>query len=82
MFLGIPDILTAEEVERLRFLAGSARFVDGRHSNPHSTVKSNLQIDQDFHPHRDQSSAHHQILRLKLPIARQIPLPVISFTSH
>ena len=30
---------------RLRALAGGARFVDGRQSNPHSTVKNNLQID-------------------------------------
>ena len=45
MFLEIPDVLTAEEVVQLRSLAASAKFVDGRLSSPHSTVKDNLQID-------------------------------------
>ena len=45
MFLDLPKVLTVEEVERLRSLADSARFADGRLSSPHSTVKNNLQID-------------------------------------
>src|SRR5579872_6678966 len=45
MFLEIPDVLTAPEIERLRVLAASARFADGRLSSPHSTVKNNLQVD-------------------------------------
>jgi PKHD-type hydroxylase len=49
MFLQIEDVLNPEEVARLRDLAASARFVDGRVSSPHSTVKNNLQIDQN-HP--------------------------------
>ena len=45
MFLEIPDVLTAAEVEQLRELATRARFVDGRISSPGSPVKDNLQLD-------------------------------------
>lgn len=44
MFLELPDVLTADEVARLKVLAATAQFVDGRQSNPHSSVKNNLQI--------------------------------------
>src|SRR4051812_41907937 len=52
MFLEIPDVLTPDEVAQLRTLAARARFVDGRISSPHSTVKDNLQLD-----HADQAYA-------------------------
>jgi len=45
MFLEIADVLTPEEVAQLHAWAAKARFVDGRISSPHSTVKDNLQID-------------------------------------
>lgn len=45
MFLEIDDVLTPDEVAQLRGWAEKARFVDGRISSPHSTVKDNLQID-------------------------------------
>lgn len=45
MFLEIEDVLTPDEVAQLRGLAANARFVDGRISSPHSTVKENLQLD-------------------------------------
>jgi len=45
MFLELPEVLTHAEVDRLRTLAATARFVEGRLSNPHSKVKNNLQID-------------------------------------
>jgi PKHD-type hydroxylase len=45
VFLEIPDVLTAPEVERLRQLAGGAKFADGKLSSPHTTVKNNQQID-------------------------------------
>lgn len=45
MFLEIADVLTPDEVAQLRTIAAKARFVDGRISSPHSTVKDNLQID-------------------------------------
>ncbi|HWA61764.1 MAG TPA: Fe2+-dependent dioxygenase [Caulobacteraceae bacterium] len=46
MFLELESVLTAAEVARLRAIAASARFADGKLSSPHSTVKNNLQIDQ------------------------------------
>ena len=45
MFLEIDDVLTADEIAQLRAMAAGARFVDGRISSPHSTVKDNRQID-------------------------------------
>lgn len=49
MFRLIP-ILSADQVSELRNIAASAQFVDGRISNPHSTVKNNLQL-HDPAPH-------------------------------
>jgi PKHD-type hydroxylase len=43
MFKLIP-VLSADAVTELRALAASAPFVDGRITNPHSTVKNNLQL--------------------------------------
>ncbi len=43
-FLMVPDLLTADEVAKLRLLALRVRFGDGRaSSNPGSQVKNNLQ---------------------------------------
>ena len=47
MFKEIPDLLTPAQVAELTRIAASARFVDGRISNPHSSVKNNLQLDDD-----------------------------------
>jgi len=45
MFLELEDVLSGDEIARLRAIASVSRFVDGRVSNPHSEVKKNLQID-------------------------------------
>lgn len=55
MFLELPDLLTRAEVDRLRAVAATARFVEGRLSNPHSKVKNNLQVDHT-HPAYAESS--------------------------
>jgi PKHD-type hydroxylase len=44
MFLEVPDILTPPELTRLREIAASAAFIDGRITNPHSKVKNNDQL--------------------------------------
>jgi PKHD-type hydroxylase len=44
MFKEIQNLLTADEVAALRRIASTSQFVDGRASNPHSTVKNNLQL--------------------------------------
>ena len=44
MFKEIPDLLTSDEIQALRRIAAAAQWVDGRQSNPHSSVKKNLQL--------------------------------------
>jgi PKHD-type hydroxylase len=55
MFCEVPDLLTPAEIARLRELASSLRFVDGRLTNPGSTVKNNLHADLG-HPNHNASS--------------------------
>lgn len=48
MFKELPDLLSDRQIQALRQLASRSQFVDGRISNPHSTVKNNLQLyDKD-----------------------------------
>jgi PKHD-type hydroxylase len=45
MFLLVKNVLTPGEVEQIRTIAKSVRFVEGRASNPHNVAKDNLQMD-------------------------------------
>lgn len=45
MFLQIDDLLTPEQVETVARLAGQAKFIDGRISNPHNNAKMNSTSD-------------------------------------
>lgn len=45
MILTIPDVLTLQEVARLRQIAAAAAFVDGRISAPNNPTKNNQQLD-------------------------------------
>lgn len=45
MFLVVKNVLTAAEVDQIRQIAKSVRFVEGRASNPHNLAKDNLQVD-------------------------------------
>ncbi len=45
MFLVVKNVLTPAEVEQIRAIARSVRFVEGRASNPHNLAKDNLQMD-------------------------------------
>lgn len=47
MFQKLENVLTQEEVQRLRELSRSVRFVDGRATNRGSKTKKNLQVPQD-----------------------------------
>ncbi len=60
MFRLIP-VLSADAVAQLRDIAAASEFVDGRITNPHSTVKNNLQLHD---PEAHTRSA--EILRLAL----------------
>lgn len=55
MFLELADVLTPQELERLRTLARGAKFADGRLSNPHTKVKNNQQIDHADPAHAESS---------------------------
>jgi PKHD-type hydroxylase len=45
LFLHIDNFLNPTEIESLRTIARQAKFVDGRLTNPHSTVKNNTIAD-------------------------------------
>jgi PKHD-type hydroxylase len=47
MFKEIPDLLNTSQVAELKRIATSAKFVDGRISNPHTRVKDNLQLHDE-----------------------------------
>lgn len=55
MFLEIPDLLSAAELGELRHFGATAKFVDGRATNPHSKVKQNLILaDQEAYKRSSQ----------------------------
>lgn len=55
MFIELPDLLTAPELEELRHIGATSKFVDGRATNPHSKVKQNLILaDQDAYKRSSQ----------------------------
>jgi PKHD-type hydroxylase len=45
MFLLLKNVLLPAEVDQVRQLAQTVRFMDGRASNPHNLAKKNLQAD-------------------------------------
>jgi len=45
MFLVVKDVLEPAEIEQIRQIAKTVRFIDGRASNPHNLAKNNLQMD-------------------------------------
>jgi len=45
MFLQIPNLLVAAEVQAIAQIAGQARFIDGKRSNPHNLAKQNVIAD-------------------------------------
>jgi PKHD-type hydroxylase len=62
MFLEIPDLLSGDQVARLRALSQTTPFVDGRVSNPGSTIKNNLQADQAHPGYREAAALMQQAL--------------------
>lgn len=45
MFLQIEEFLSGAEVASIAELARQAKFISGRHSNPHNTTKNNVIVD-------------------------------------
>lgn len=63
MFLTIEKLLDPGEVQRLQDIAARTHFVDGKASNPHTTVKKNLQADQTTRESSEASSIVFQAFR-------------------
>lgn len=63
MFLTIKNLLDPGEVQRLQAIATGMHFVDGRASNPHTTVKNNQQADQASRESAEASSIVFQAFR-------------------
>ncbi len=74
MFLEVPELLTAAEVERLRTLAKTMKFVDGRATNPHSKVKNNTQLDYGDPGYKESATIMHQALQ-RAPEVRDFVFP-------
>jgi PKHD-type hydroxylase len=66
-------ILADEQIAELRAIAASAEFVDGRISNPHSTVKNNTQLHAG--PAYDRSSELLRTALLASDEFRRVAIP-------
>ncbi len=81
------EILSAAQVTELRSIAASANFVDGRISNPHSTVKQNLQLHDEAAYNRSSQIltqalyAHEDFQNFAFPIA-MLPPMMARYTSE
>ena len=62
IFIEIENILTAQELARLDQIAATAKFIDGRASNPHNQTKYNLQIEPGTDLHKESSTILGQAL--------------------
>lgn len=55
MFLELPELLNPAEIDELRQIGATSKFVDGRATNPHSKVKQNLILaDQEAYKRSSQ----------------------------
>ena len=74
------QILDGRQVAELRAIAASARFVDGRISNPHSKAKQNLQLHDEAAYQRSSQIltqalyAHEDFRNFAFPVAMLPPL--------
>jgi PKHD-type hydroxylase len=59
MFKEIDNLLTVDEVNRLRAIAAAAPFIAGRVSNPHNISKNNFQIDINSAAYKESSALLH-----------------------
>lgn len=62
MFLEIADVLTPQEVARLRAIAQGSPFVDGRITNPYNVTKNNQQIDYNAPGYKESAQLLHTAL--------------------
>jgi PKHD-type hydroxylase len=82
MFHQVPNVLSAAELQELNRIADTATFVDGRISNPHSTVKNNLQLNDQTAAQRaskilaDALLRHEEVVNFAFP--RFIAPPMVA----
>lgn len=69
MFLQVPELLKPQEISRLREIAGQAKFLDGRMSNPGNTAKDNLQVDLNHPGYRESSQIMSNALQRTQEVA-------------
>ncbi|HYI63945.1 MAG TPA: Fe2+-dependent dioxygenase [Allosphingosinicella sp.] len=73
-------VLSPAQVAELREIAAAAKFVDGRISNPHSTVKQNLQLHDEAAYQRSSQVlmqamlAHEDFRNFAFPVAMLPPM--------
>jgi len=94
MFLEISDVLNPAEIARLRQIAGSASFVDGRVSNPGNPTKQNTQIDPECAEYEEAGrivalglERNEEFSRFTFPVRVATPLlcryePGMSYGKH
>lgn len=74
------ELLSAGQIAELRKIAQTAKFVDGRISNPHSKVKQNLQLHDEAAYQRSSQlllqamMAHEDFRNFAFPVAILPPL--------
>jgi PKHD-type hydroxylase len=87
------EVLTPAQVAELRQIAAAANFVDGRISNPHSTVKQNLQLHDEASYKRSSQLltqallAHEDFRNFAFPVGMLPPLmtrytPAMRYGAH
>jgi PKHD-type hydroxylase len=87
------EVLTPAQVAELRQIAAAANFVDGRISNPHSTVKQNLQLHDEASYKRSSQLltqallSHEDFRNFAFPVGMLPPLmtrytPAMRYGAH
>jgi PKHD-type hydroxylase len=87
------EVLTPPQVAELRQIAAAANFVDGRISNPHSTVKQNLQLHDEASYKRSSQLltqallSHEDFRNFAFPVGMLPPLmtrytPAMRYGAH
>lgn len=62
IFIEVENLFTPAELQRLDQIAASAKFLDGRVSNPHNLTKKNLQMDHTTKEYQEATQIMGQAL--------------------
>src|ERR1700722_12139922 len=83
MFLQIPDLLSAAEVQAIGQLARQVKYIDGKRSNPHNLAKQNVIADVGDPSSQKASQMALAALQrcqqaLNFVFPRRVPAPTLS----